>query len=279
MGRGDQEGGDSPAVKLDFPVVDSHVHVFLKDMPHIPDPRHRIAYDFSGAQLLEVLDRHGVERAVIAAASPYGDYNDYTIACTRGSKRLRGTVILEPTVEKYTLDAMARDGIVGVRLPYISLRQLPDLTGFEQQRTLRRIADLGWHVHLHLDGPRLPQVLPALEKAGVKLVIDHFGRPDPKAGVNCTGFQAMLRLMENNRTWVKVSAAYRIGEELAARCGRELLKQAGDERLMWASDCPFVGHEKEMQYQRAIDAVLEWLPETSRHKVFGENALRLIYGI
>ena len=42
-------------------------------------------------QYLEILDAHGVERGVIAAASPYGDYNDYTIAAVRNQPRLRGT--------------------------------------------------------------------------------------------------------------------------------------------------------------------------------------------
>ena len=77
-------------------LVDAHAHVFLKDMPHIPNPRHRIDYDFTVEQYLTTLDEHGVERGVIAAASPYGDYNDYTIASLRGQPRLRGTVILDP---------------------------------------------------------------------------------------------------------------------------------------------------------------------------------------
>jgi predicted TIM-barrel fold metal-dependent hydrolase len=215
---------------------------------------------------------------VIAAASPYGDYNDYTIAAVRGEPRLRGTVILEPTVERYVLEQMKRDGIVGVRLPFISLQALPDLASFEYQRTLRRIRDLDWHVHLHLDGPRLPQVLPALERAGVKLVVDHFGRPDPKKGIGCEGFQAMLRLLDNGRTWVKVSAAYRLGKEAAASYGRELLRRCGPERLLWASDCPFVGHEKEVAYRDTIDDVLAWLPEgPARDQVFYGNALALYF--
>src|ERR1051325_479915 len=82
------------------------------------------------------------------------------------------------------------------------------------------------------------------EESGVKLVIDHFGRPDPKLGVNCDGFKLMLKLMENGRTWVKVSAAYRLGKEKAAEYGRYLLKTMGPDRLLWASDCPFVGHEQ-----------------------------------
>lgn len=262
----------------DLPIVDAHAHVFLKDMPHVANPRHRIQYDFTVETYLRTLDEHGVQFAVLAAASPYGDYNDYTIASVRGRPRLRGTVILQPSVERYILEMMARDGIVGVRLPYVNLPELPDLTTFEYQRFLRRLRDLDWHVHLHLDGPRLAQVLPALEHSGVKLAIDHFGRPDPKLGVNCEGFKLMLRLLENGRTWVKVSAGYRLGDEAAAQYGRELLRQAGADHLLWASDCPFVGHESQVAYQQTIDAVLAWLPDESvRRKVFGENAMKLYF--
>lgn len=260
-------------------MVDAHAHVFLRDMPHIANPRHRIEYDFGFEQYLAELDRHGVERGVIAAASPYGDYNDYTLAALRAHpERLRGTVILEPSVERYVMEAMAKDGVVGVRLPFISLKTLPDLESFEYQRLLRRIRDLGWHVHLHLDGPRLPRVLPALAASGVKLVVDHFGRPDPGLGVECPGFRMMVELIGNGRTWVKVSAAYRLGKEAAARYGRELLERVGPERLLWASDCPFVGHEKEVRYRETIDDALAWVPAgAARERVFADNALALYF--
>jgi len=259
-------------------IVDSHVHVFTADMPHVANPRHRIRYDFTGERLLETFDAHGVHFGVIAAASPYGDYNDYTIAITRGNPRLRGTVILDPSVDRYTLEQMKRDGIVGVRLPYISLPVLPDLTTFEYQRLLRRFRDLDWHVHVHLDGPRLAPVLAVLDAAGVKIVVDHFGRPDPEAGIQCAGFQAMLRSIEKGRTWVKVSAAYRLGEARGAAYGRELLRVVGADRLLWASDCPFVGHEHEVTYQQTLDAVMAWVPAgEARHQVFGGNAMRLYF--
>lgn len=260
-------------------VIDCHAHVFLKDMPHVANPRHRIDWDFTLESYLRTLDEHGVGRAVLAAASPYGDYNDYLIASIRGQARLRGTVIVKPGVEKYILDQMARDHVVGVRLPYVNLPELPDLKDYEYQRMLRRFADQGWHVHLHLDGPRLPQVLPVLAASGVNLVVDHFGRPDPKLGVNCAGFQAMLKLMENGRTWVKVSAAYRLGKPAAEIYGRELLKQAGPDRLLWASDCPFVGHHHEVTFRETMDDVLAWVPAgEARRKIFGANAAALCFG-
>ena len=47
--------------------------------------------------LIATLDENGVERAVIAAASPWGDYNDYILAALRAHpKRLRGTAIFKP---------------------------------------------------------------------------------------------------------------------------------------------------------------------------------------
>ena len=259
-------------------MVDAHAHIWLKEMPLMANPRHRLDYDFSIEQYLAVLAEHAVDYAVIAAASPYGDYNDYTIESIRNRPRLRGTVIVEPTVERHTLEMMKRDGIVGVRLPYVSMQTLPDLGSFEQRRTLRRIADLDWHVHLHLDGPRIPQVLPALENAGVKIVIDHFGRPDPQLGVDCEGFKMVMRSVEKGRTWVKVSGGYRLGAALAERYGRELLKQVGPDRLIWASDCPFAGFESKVTYRETIDAVLAWVPDGPvRHKIFSDNAMKLYF--
>src|SRR5262249_40413782 len=155
-----------------------------------------------------------------------------------------------------TLEAMQRDGVVGVRLPFIGLPQLPDLTSFEYRRFLRRLADLDWHVHLHVEGERLPPLIDIIERSGVKLVIDHLGRPDPRTGVESEGFKAMLRAIERGRTWVKMSAAYRLGPA-AIDYGRTLLRVAGPDRLVWASDCPFVGMETEMRYQAAIDWLIE----------------------
>jgi len=133
--------------------IDAHVHVFTTDMPLIDNPRHAPTYSFTHEQLMATLDAHGVERAVIAAASPWGDYNDYTIAALRAQpKRLRGTVILKPTVDRFALEAMSKVGVVGVRLPFIGLPSLPDITTFEYRAFFRRLADLGWHVHPHVEG-------------------------------------------------------------------------------------------------------------------------------
>lgn len=258
------------------PLVDSHVHIFRGNMPLVPDPRHAPTYEFTAEQLQSALDAHGVKMCVIAAASPWGDCNDYVIQSLRTRPLWRGTVILDPNIERYALDQMARDGVVGVRLPFISMQELPDLQTWPWRKFLYRLADMGWHVHLHLDGPRIPQVLPHLEQSGVKIVIDHIGRPDPVLGPASEGFKAVVRSIEKGRTWVKLSAAYRLGPQ-AADHARELCRQAGGyERMLWASDCPFVGQES-TTYQSTIDWLLSVVPDARDRRRLDENALALYF--
>src|SRR3954451_6735549 len=108
--------------------IDAHVHVFTADMPLIDNPRHAPKYSFSHEELIATLDANGVDRGVIAAASPWGDYNDYILAALRANReRLRGTAIFRGPVERFVLEAMGREGFVGVRLPFIGLPKLPDI--------------------------------------------------------------------------------------------------------------------------------------------------------
>jgi predicted TIM-barrel fold metal-dependent hydrolase len=105
--------------------IDAHVHVFTTDMSLIDNPRHAPTYSFTHEELIATLDANGVDRAVIAAASPWGDYNDYILAALRAHPaRLRGTAIFRRPVERHELEAMSRDGFVGIRLPFIGLPAL-----------------------------------------------------------------------------------------------------------------------------------------------------------
>ena len=255
-------------------MIDTHTHVFLQDMPRIPNPRHAPAYSFTVEQLIATLDAHGIAKSVIAAASPWGDYNDYVIASLRKfPRRLRGTIIANPaTLGAYEMAQMRSDGIVGVRLPFINLPSLPDLTSWDWRKFLRRVADLDWHVHLHIEGVKLPAVLPLLEQSGVKIVIDHIGRLGPQDDERSEGFVAMLRSMETGRTWVKLSGAYRLHAQARVQA-QALCQRIGYEQMFWASDCPFVGFESQVTYQQTVGWLNDTITDTAaRQKVFSDNA-------
>jgi hypothetical protein len=48
---------------------------------------------------------------------------------------------------------------------------------------------------------------------------------------------------------------------------------------LWASDCPFVGHENEVTYRETIDWFLDRVPDVElRRMIFGENADGFYFG-
>ena len=186
---------------------------------------------------------NGVDRAVIAAASPWGDYNDYMLAALRAHPQAPARH-RDLQAVRWTLRAGGDGPRRLCRHPAALHRpaKLPDITTFDYRALFRRLADLDWHVHPHVEGDDLPKILPSLEASGVKIVVDHLGRPEPKTGIDSEGFKALLQSIDKGRTWVKVSGGYRLGPQ-SKDYARELLRVAGPDRLVWASDCPFVGHE------------------------------------
>ncbi|UHL64663.1 amidohydrolase family protein [Paralcaligenes sp. KSB-10] len=267
------------SLPLEAPLVDTHAHLYTLDMPLNANAWHKPPRDATVEHYLSVLDTHGVQFAVLAAASIYGDYNDYHIRACRRHARLRTTIIAHPQLDMYTLERMKADGVVGIRLQWRNVEERPDLTSVEYQRLLRRVADLNWHVHVHDDSHRLPETIRLLEQAGVRLVIDHFGRPNEQHGLAAPGFQAVLQSVDRGNTWVKLSAGFRLpSENFARECAAELLKSAGPERLLWGSDWPFAAFENRVSYADTISAFTRWIPDKhARRKIAGETALKLYF--
>lgn len=257
-----------------MPLIDAHAHIFRSDLPMAPGGITFPDHDFELAEYEAILDSHGVASAVIAAPSFLGDYNDYTLAAIRSRPRFKTSVILDPGTDPYILKAMDADRAEGVRLSLRNMKTLPDFTSYPWVRFLRRLADLSWHVHLHIDGQRLPAVLPALQAAPVKLIVDHFGRPDPALGAACEGFQALLRAFDTGRTWVKLSGGFRIGCDPAPLASR-LMQVGGPERLVWGSDCPFTDFTDKVTYQSVLDEYLGWVPKEADRATINATARAL----
>jgi predicted TIM-barrel fold metal-dependent hydrolase len=260
--------GESPArpYSPDAPLVDVHAHIYHASMPLSATAWKRPAGEAKCEDYLATLDRAGVHFGVLAAASIFEDYNDYMIEAVRRHRRLRTTVIVSPEIGWDALRALHADGVVGIRLQFRSTADLPDLSGFAYRKLFRRLADLDMHVQLHDEGARLPQSIALIEPSGVKLVIDHFGRPDLARGADAEAFLDLLRAVERGRTWVKLSAAFRLRPLAALQpFADRLLAVAGPERLFWGSDWPFVAHESEMSYATALG---------DHHALFPDPAIR-----
>lgn len=257
------------------PIIDTHAHVFLRDLPLVAGATHRPKYSFPVVDYLKLLDASGVLFGVLTAPSFLGSYNDYVLSILGHHRRLRGTAIVEPGIDPYALKAMAAGGIVGIRYSLRRYPDIPDFTQPEYRRLLRRVADLDWYVHLMAEADRLAVLVPQLVAADVKLVIDHFGVPDAGRGYDCPGFQAVQRALASGRSWVKVSAPYRVEGWDTNQLARKLLAEAGADRLLWGSDCPWAGFEGKFTYDQTIDWFEAAIPDRATREQIGRNGLHL----
>ena len=98
-------------------------------------------YVYTAEDFLADLDAHGVRFGVIAAASLFGTFSDYTLQALRAHPRLRGTVIVDCDIESRELESMHAEGVVGVRLQWFFNDRLPDIAGHEFQRLCACLRD------------------------------------------------------------------------------------------------------------------------------------------
>ena len=246
--------------------VDSHAHVLRRDAPLAPNRHSAPKRDVTVDEYLGVLDEHGISHGVLTAPSFYGTDNSLLLeALDAHPERLRGTAIVAPEVEDATLRAMAGRGVVGIRLNWVRRDALPDVTSSAYRSLLARVRDLNWHVEILLEGPKLAAVLPRLRDSGARVVIDHFGTPDPARGVACEGFKQVLEGVRGGDTFVKLSAPYRLGGADPQRYVDALL-DAGPRQLVWASDWPFVSYEDEFRYAHCIRWIETWIPDAATRR-------------
>jgi len=254
------------------PLVDCHAHVWGAQMQWSPTAWARPSYVYAAEDFIADMDRCGIRYGVIAAASLFGTYSDYTLDALRRHKRLRATAIVDPAITLPDLRRLRDKGIVGIRLQWFMLDPLPDLAGADYRRLCGHLRDLDMHIHLNIEGQRLAGIARQLVETGVKLVIDHYGWHDFGPRLEADSYKAMLRLMEGGAVWVKLSSGFRRPDaDLPADYVRDLLARFGPERLLWGSDAPFVGHEHATSYAREVAALHYAVPDEQTRQALGRS--------
>lgn len=264
--------------RLPAGAVDCHAHVIYKNESLVAERHSAPLRDFTLDDYLGLLDRHGVTSALLTAPSFYGSDNTHLLeALDRAQGRLRGTAIVDPAViTREALQALRERGVCGIRLNWIKRDPLPDAGTEAYRKLFDTVRDFDMHVEVYLEGELLKRVLPHIERSQVKLVLDHFGSPDPRTGVQSEGFQYALKLVSQGNTWVKLSAPFRLGGVDPQPYVDALLHAGGAERLVWATDCPWVKFEDVITYQQCIDWIFQWVPEeVTRNRILVDTPRKL----
>lgn len=260
------------------PLVDSHFHIWTRNQPLSDSAWHAPPTNAPLEDCLKVLDDNGVVFGVIAAASIHGDYNDYVRAALKAHKRFRATAVLKPTTSIYQMEQMKEEGFVGVRLMWSLSDEVPNLNSGEYRTFLRRIADLGWHVHLIDQPDRVANSIAVIEDSGAKLVIDHMGHLQTPEGAKHAGFQAVLASIERGNTWVKISCRFRFDpNDSADQYAKELLRVGANDRVLWGSDWPFAAYEGVVTYDDVLADYEYLVPDPAMRRKIDETALRFYF--
>lgn len=259
------------------PVIDAHAHIFTRAMPFTDTAWTRPDYDYPVEAYLADLDAHGITFGIVTAASLFGEYNDYTLAALARHKRLRATVMLDQDIGPAELASLKAQGVCGVRFQIPLKAALPDLHGYRFRRFVTRLTDAGMHLELNLGGEQLAQMLPALADTRVPVVIDHFGLLRSEGEMEGPGFGALLRSVALGRTWVKISAGFRLPSDRLEAYAQKLLAEAGPDRLFWGSDAPFVGEEDRVSYQQTLDTLYRIIPDARARRQMSDAALRFYF--
>ena len=232
-----------PRFRLPMLACDAHCHVFgpADRFPYAPE-RSYTPPDAPKERLAALHRLLGIERAVIVQASCHGSDNRATLdAIAQSGGRYRGIAIIDDAITDQDYAALHAGGMRGVRFNFVRhLGGRPDMRLF--QRTLTRIAPMGWHLVLHLDAADIVELMPLLRRLALPFVIDHMGRVKAEAGLEQAPFRALLELMRLDTCWVKVCGAERVSSQGppftdAVPFARALVEAAPD-RVLWGTDWP-----------------------------------------
>jgi predicted TIM-barrel fold metal-dependent hydrolase len=261
---------------------DAHCHVFGPADRFPFSPARSYTPPDAGIDDFERLQqRLGLSRAVLVQASCHGTDNAALAdALRRGGGRYAGVAMIDDATSDAEIDRLHEVGVRGTRVNFVAhLGGAPDLAAFE--RTVARVAPRGWHVVLHFDAADLPAYAELLDRLPCPYVIDHMARVDAAAGLDQQPFQALLRLLDDERCWVKVSGAERLTAagpppyDDVVPFARALIDAAPD-RILWGTDWPHPNVRHMPDDGDLVDLLADFAPDRAiRDRILVDNPARL----
>jgi predicted TIM-barrel fold metal-dependent hydrolase len=264
--------------------ADCHAHIFDPAYPFSPGshyiPEH--AQRGTAADFAAVLDAHGFTHGLLVGAAPYaGDNRAMLDALKKFGGRFKGIALirdsgLTPRKQKEFADA----GVVGIRVNLMTYG-LEEIKGTEGERLLAKAREMGWFVQVHLHAGDLVPASSIFRKAGVRLMFDHFGRPDVDKGVDQPGFAEMLEFGRSGNAVAKLSGPFRASKtgypyKDVDRFVAAVIEAFTLDNCVWGSDWPFVRMDQRVDYGPPLTCLPRWVPsEADRQKVLWENPRRL----
>jgi 2-pyrone-4,6-dicarboxylate lactonase len=270
-----------PKLKLPAGACDAHVHVFgPRARFPFADGRRYTPSDATKEMLFALHARLGIQHCVIVQPNCHATDNSVTVdAVAATGQAYKGIALVPVTISDAELKRLAAAGLCGARFHY--MEHLGTGSSIEDAIVFgKRLANISWHLQIHMEGERIAELAPALKRSPVPVMIDHIGRIDASRGLEQPAFRALLALMQDRNVWIKVSGTDRITRQGppysdAVPFARKLVTEFGD-RVVWGTDWPHPNHEPPVVDDGLlVDILTEIAPsEAARQALLVDNPRR-----
>lgn len=267
------------------PKIDCHCHVFDPDrFPYAEDAAYRPSGGETGtaSYFEQVLTVYGVRHALLV--QPNSGYNAdnrcMLDAIERSRGRFKGVAIVSSDASLEELQQLKSRGIVGVAHNFAMLGD----AHYERHDPLwDRLALVDMFVQVQVRDRQMADLAPRLSGCGARILVDHHGRPDVRAGVAGAGFQALLALADTGRCHVKLSGYDKFSLEPfpfddVQPFTRALLDAFGPRHCLWASDWPHLRAVRRLDYGPLLALFHRAVPEEAARASILYDTPRAVFG-
>lgn len=263
--------------------IDCHNHILdPQRYPYAPDVKYRPSAQEIGteAQMRAVCDAYGVEHClVVGPNSGYGTDNRCLLdAIARSKGRFKGVAVVPNDAGRAQLADLKSRGIVGVAInaTYHGTGYYADI-----EPLIECLEDLEMFLQIQVEDDQLVELMPLVEDNGVRVLVDHCGRPDVTAGLSQPGFLALMALGQTGRAAIKLSGLAKFARTPFPYRDtwpyvRALVEAFGLDRCLWGSDWPFLRAPERLDYGPLLTLVDLLFPDADdRRRLLWDNPCRL----
>ena len=267
------------------PKIDCHVHVFdPARFPYLANTHYAPAGQEMGTptQLGQMMDAYGVRYALLVGPNSGYNLDNSCMLDTiaRGRGRYKGVAVVRNDATLDELQALKRAGVVGVawNVTYYGVDYYHDA-----EPLLTKLVALDMFVDIGAEPDHLVSMMPLLMNSGVRILVDHCGRPMIEAGLEEPGFQALLELGATRRAFVKLSGYVKFSREPSPHEDARpfvtaLLEAFTVDHCLWASDWPFLRARERVDYGVLLHLALMLLPDASDRRRLLWDTPRKLFG-
>jgi len=269
---------------LEEPKIDCHVHVLDPvRFPYGANTHYRPMGQELGtpAQLAQVMDAYGTGYALLVGPnSGYGLDNSCMLdTLARGGGRYRGVAVVGNDATVEDLQRLRNKGVLGVawNVTHYGVDYYRDA-----EPMLEKLVALDLFVDIQVERDQLVPMMPLLANSGVRVLVDHCGRPTIDAGLDQPGFRALLELGATKRAFVKLSGLVKFSREPSPHEDAWPFVQALAaaftlDHCLWASDWPYLRAPTRVDYGVLLNLVPALFPVASeRRKLLWDTPRELL---